>query len=146
MEIRVKHLALSAGMVGGGAGIAFLLAAIFALAAWLPGLAAVSPAPTPVSADAAQEDAEPPAAAACVQCAVVISSREIAPADATDMRGAPAGVKRHELTVRMRDGSTRILAQAGPAVWRTRERMILIGDASVGDAANGMAPIAGNAR
>ena len=71
-------------------------------------------------ADRAADAGEGRAKARCRECGVVESMRALASMEAS------AG---HEITVRMRDGSARVLSDAGPASWRLGERIILIGGA-----------------
>ena len=59
------------------------------------------------------------AKARCDECGVVESMRRVAP-----VGNSPA---LYEITVRMRDGSTRVSSDASPANWRPGEGIILIG-------------------
>lgn len=101
--------------------------------------AAVSPAPT--LENGADEGAEAPdarwpvpaaePAAKCPQCGVIVTVREIVPAD-TEAAGAQSGsqqkklTRQQEVTVRMRDGSLHVFRQASPSIWRVGERMMII--------------------
>lgn len=72
----------------------------------------------------------------CAECGIVESAREIIEAspqgasqsgDGVDHRttnGKP--VKRYEITVRMRDGASRVFVDATPANWRPGERVRFI--------------------
>jgi len=127
--------------MGGIAAVLLSLGALAALIAGMPSVAAVSSAPT--FAPALSTD-EPTSRVRnrCDQCAVVTAVREIGPLEhgihsgpgrrtTTDVGNMMTGegVRRHEVTVRMRDGSIRLIVQAGPANWRVNERLILIGGA-----------------
>ncbi len=103
-------------------------------------VAAVSTDPAAV-ADSIQD--EPPVAASCKQCGVVASMREIRQTEgSSDAPGRPGLIRaslkeaaveptrRYEVTVRMRDGSSRVFLHAPPANWRAGERLILIGGAT----------------
>ena len=104
-----------------------------------PSVAAVAPAPT--SFLAAQAD-EPMLRhrERCEHCAVITSFREIEPLEQGIQSGAGSraaktsetavtakSALRYEVTVRMRDGSARVIEQAQPANWGVNERLILIG-------------------
>jgi len=90
---------------------------------------------------------EPPAQAAppavrayrCAECGVITSTREIeageqsaginAPgrmfsASRGELDGTPA--RNYEITVRLQDGSMRVIRDANPANWRQGERVIII--------------------
>jgi hypothetical protein len=75
----------------------------------------------------------------CPECGVIVSIREIERRDEDSGSGAAGGVtagnrnesevkspKRYEITVRMADGSSRVIAEANPARWRRGERLIVI--------------------
>jgi outer membrane lipoprotein SlyB len=78
----------------------------------------------------------------CPECGVIVAVREIESHDDTGpgtTGGATAGngngtsmttARRHEITVRMADGSSRANYQASPGSWRSGERVIVIGGAS----------------
>ena len=57
--------------------------------------------------------------ARCDECGIVESMRQFAPEE-----NSPAI---YEITVRMRDGSTRVLSDTNPANWRPGERIVVIG-------------------
>ena len=81
-----------------------------AMEAW-PAKAAIAAAPTPVDRELRQQ-------AACGECAVVSSLREI--------RNAQSRISSHEVTVRMQDGSNRVFIAAISENWRAGARLILI--------------------
>ncbi|MBI3525775.1 MAG: hypothetical protein HY066_14855 [Betaproteobacteria bacterium] len=81
--------------------------------------------------------------ARCTECGVFTSSRVIEPAGAGVERGMTGGLvrdarngtpgktaKRYEITLRMRNGSSRVFMDTTPAHWRAGERVILIEGAS----------------
>ena len=53
--------------------------------------------------------------------------------------------RRYDITVRMRDGSIRVIEQAGPANWRVNERLILIGGSSISNEPKAILSIASDA-
>jgi hypothetical protein len=82
----------------------------------------------------------------CEECGVVASTREIdrlavdrgATVPSMVMSGrrndlAMASVKQYEVTVRMKDGSSRVFTDVNPSRWRAGERVILIEGASHSD-------------
>jgi hypothetical protein len=74
---------------------------------------------TPHAADAAvsaPETMETRVSARCPECGVVMTTRALA-------SGAGA---RHEVTVRMSSGASRVFTDANPANWRPGQRVILI--------------------
>jgi hypothetical protein len=91
----------------------------------------------------AQREREASASVRCPECGVVTFTREI------DQRGADVvsgearevltgdhskapkqSTKRYEVSVRMRDGTSRVFVDANPASWRPGERVILVEGAS----------------
>lgn len=117
-----------------------------AVLAWMPGSSAAALLPrdklAPPSArpagEAAQTSLLPTGAGRqlkvkCPECGVIAALREI------EQAGAPAGMtrsnrtgnqekasRRYEVTVRMKDGSSRVFMDAVSAKWRPGERVILI--------------------
>jgi hypothetical protein len=89
----------------------------FAALAVAFGLLAMAPVP------AAAEEAAPRARSRCSNCGVVEAIR----------RMEHGGIKpaSFEFTVRMRDGTTRTSTSASAANWRSGDRIMLIGGASV---------------
>lgn len=78
----------------------------------------------------------------CPECGMIVSMREIERHDEDSGPGAAAGVtaanrdeirvnttRSYEITVRMADGSSRVIYAANPARWRTGERLIVIAGA-----------------
>lgn len=131
------------------------LGAVVVLTTGKPDIAAVLPAPTfPLSVD----EPMPRFRGRCEQCAVVTSIREIGPpgqgihsgtASGTTKRAGSAMAveitRRYEVTVQMRDGSTRVFEQARTENWRMHERLILIGGSSAGREPRAKLDIAGDA-
>ncbi len=66
----------------------------------------------------------------CAECGVVESFREIGQAgegvDAVAGEVAEKGATRYEVTIRMKDGASRVIIDANPANWREGERVTLI--------------------
>lgn len=75
----------------------------------------------------------------CPECGVVVSMQRIQGRDETALRttgdaraGNPEGTPgkmsgRYAITIRMSDGSIRVIDDANPPQWRTGERLIVIG-------------------
>jgi len=76
----------------------------------------------------------------CPECGVIVSVRQIERRTEDNGPGAAAGAApgngdelqvttnwTYEITVRMSDGSSRVVEDANPAEWRTGERLIVIG-------------------
>lgn len=73
----------------------------------------------------------------CAECGVVVSTREIEQLGRSGevLRGGQNEIsgkhpKRHEVTIRMKDGSSRVFLDAHPVNWRPGERIIFIQGAS----------------
>lgn len=98
----------------------------------VPALDWTAPAPVPIAGKAR-------AKARCAECGEVVSMREIERHD-EDYSPAAAGgatastgdrirvkaARSYEITVRMADGSSRVIDDANPARWRTGQRLIVI--------------------
>lgn len=154
-EIRTPLLRLQTGGIVVGL---LSLGAVTALMAGMPSVAAVSPAPTFPLAVSANEP-KPRFRDRCEECAVVTSIREIEPPEHGIRSGAGSrttkdagnvvtgeSTRRYEVTVQMRDGSTRVIEQARPASWRMNERLILIGGSSISKEPKALLAIASDAR
>jgi len=113
-------------LIGGGAAILFATAGITAAQAWI---AASSKAVVADELPAQGTGPEAHVSLKCAECGVVESTREIRqPGEGVD-RGAAAGERpgsRYEVTVRMKDGASRVFLDANPANWRPGERVTLI--------------------
>lgn len=129
------------------------LGALAALIAVMPSVAAVSPAPTAAHVVSAIEP-KLRYRDGCEQCAVVTAIREIEPLGHEGHSGAGSSAtkdignvmteesaRRYDITVRMRDGSIRVIEKAGPANWRVDERLILIGGTSISNESEAIMPI-----
>jgi outer membrane lipoprotein SlyB len=77
--------------------------------------------------------------ASCAECGEIVSFREIERHDEDTVPGAAGGetagnadkpranpTRNYEITIRMADGSSRVIDGANPARWRTGERLIVI--------------------
>ncbi len=75
----------------------------------------------------------------CAECGLIVSMREIAGSHADFQRAGTGGMtaehlieaplkasRRYEITLRMADGSIRVISHDRPASWRAGERAILI--------------------
>jgi hypothetical protein len=107
----------------------FCAAGIAAFMAWMPPaianpedatLAELSPMPAQPAREkgdmaSAGEVSDTPSRTTCAECGVIESVREI------DMRSeqAAASTRSYEVTIRFRDGSTRVLTEATPRMWRS---------------------------
>jgi hypothetical protein len=132
------HLTLLAG------GIAAILIggiAIGSLALSAPGFNAnVEPSDPPEAAAAPAIAALDARAYRCAECGVILSTRAIeAPDEKTGVNtsrriAAGGGIERkafrnYEITIRLRDGSLRVITDANPARWRHGERVKVIAGA-----------------
>ena len=92
----------------------------------------------------AKREARP--ASRCPECGVIVSMREIQRHDKDAAPGAAEGTtapngeeirakttRSYEITVRMADGSSRVIEDANPAEWRTGESLIVIGGVKTAD-------------
>jgi outer membrane lipoprotein SlyB len=127
-----------------GGGIAAILVsgiAIASLAISAQGSSGVFSAAEPLEAAAAPAIAAPDASASrCAECGVIESMRKIeaqaensgvnapgriAAGNRGEIEGEPVG--NYAITIRLRDGSMRVITDAHPARWRPGERVHLIG-------------------
>lgn len=141
-------------LIGGVAVILLGTCAIAAVVAWMPtstdmaGVVFVldklrAPPAGPVGAQAqippARAEGDARVRVKCAECGVVESTREIEqrgegvdPATAGGVtRGGRTEIpgkstKSYEVTVRMKDGSSRVFMDTNPVNWRPRERVIII--------------------
>lgn len=106
-------------LVTGIAAILFSTAAATSapLLNWLHNLPAAD-ASVQAQVDALPDTAEPRPRTKCPQCGVVESMQRVA--------GEGNSPTLFEITVRLRDGSTRVSRHASPAQWRLGERIIVI--------------------
>jgi hypothetical protein len=149
---RSRYLLL---LIVGSAVILFSTAGIAAIMGWLPATAGDSgdilergnvPAALAARDALTVQTAPAPAAggkhakARCPECGVIVSMREIDAGEAgTDLAGVTAAgnkplsgasAGRYEITIRLADGSRRVIEHVDPASWRQGERLILIDGAS----------------
>ncbi len=119
--------------------ILFSSAGIAHIAGWNPAL------DSDTSSDAGDVQvpgALPAVKVKCAECGVIVSMREIelsndstgfditGKAAAGDLNSTQAkSTKSHELTIRLADGSIRVISEANPARWRLGERVVVIGGA-----------------
>jgi hypothetical protein len=115
-----------------------LLSAIAGVTARIPTVFAEVLAPNPEVQNVA-DDPEFLPGWTCRQCAVVTSTRELSHMGECPYPGAAQPASRYEVTVRMRDGSIRILPPDRAVVWRVGERMVLIGGELAGQPPRGTA-------
>jgi hypothetical protein len=74
----------------------------------------------------------------CTECGVVVSVTDIRPEQRGDddlaaramSRVAAAPGKHYEVTLRMRDGSSRVFLESNPGNWRRGERVVVIAGAA----------------
>jgi hypothetical protein len=134
------HLRLLVG------GIAAILVSGIALGSLAIRAQDISPMRTPARPTAATPEpgiAETGAGAhRCAECGVIESTREFEPSDAKTGTGASGRIavcsraetgrkatRSHEITVRLRDGSVRVITDAKPARWRHGEQVTIIAGA-----------------
>lgn len=119
-------------LIAGIAVILFSSAGIAHIAGWHPG-SSDGAAGVPVI------DALPAVKARCDECGVIVSVRDIELRNESTGSGATGetvagnnneaqvqSTKSHELTIRLADGSSRVINEASPAHWRLGERVIVI--------------------
>jgi len=95
----------------------------------------------PVAVTAEQAAGNARARGRCAECGMIVSVRQIethvkgaghgaTAARASDQGELPApSIGHYEITVRLADGSSRVINDANPASWRPGERLIVIGGA-----------------
>ena len=151
MKTRANETPYLPLLIGGVAVILLGAAGIAAVMAWTPVSADVAgavfaldkfpmPLARPVGTQAqispTQAEGDVRVRVKCPECGVVVSTREI---DQLGEGGAPKGGRNempgtsamsYEVTIRMKDGSSRTFMDANPANWRPGERMIFIESAS----------------
>ncbi len=140
MNIQAKmaqHLPL---LTGGIAAILVSGIAIASLALSAQGFNdAVAPPETPAAAVVAANAALPRRSYRCADCGVIESTREIDAPDANGEIEAPDRVaggnssatgpkllRTYEITIRLRDGTMRVIRDAKPAKWRHGEPVTII--------------------
>jgi outer membrane lipoprotein SlyB len=135
---KLMHLPL---LLGGIAAILVSGIAIGSLALSAQGYSGLVAADEPPDAAAAPAIAALDARAyRCAECGVIVSTRAIeAPAETTGVNASfriVAGgeierkpVRNYEITIRLRDGSMRVITDANPAKWRHGERVKIIAGA-----------------
>jgi hypothetical protein len=119
-------------LIAGVAVILFSSAGIAHIVGWIPiasGDAGSALAP----------DGLPAVKGRCAECGLIVSMREIELRNESAGSGATGrglagkqgetkekSTRRHELTIRLADGSSRVITEANPAKWRVGERVIVI--------------------
>ncbi len=134
------HLPL---LVGGIAAILVSGIAIASLALSAQGFSdVVAPAEAPEAAEVAASAAPAARALRCAECGVIESTREIeAPDEKSAVKssgriaaGSRGGIgakplRNYEITIRLRDGTMRVITDAKPASWRRGEPVTIIAGA-----------------
>lgn len=132
-----RHLPL---LVGGIAAILVSGIAVASIAMSARGFDRVQAFAEPSEAAAEAAAAAPRARAyRCAECGVIESTRKIeAPGEKAGINASrrvaggnrgeieAQAVQNHEITIRLRDGSMRVITDAHPARWRYGERVIII--------------------
>ena len=118
--------------------IAGLLVILFS-SAGIARIAGWNPIPGDGAGNVLVHDRLPTVKARCAECGVIVSMRGI------ELRNASTGfgttgrdrdetpvksTRSHELTIRLADGSSRVINAAGPAKWRLGEHVIVIDGAN----------------
>lgn len=128
-------------LITGIAVILFSTAGFARIVGWGPNSAGASgEGLAPDQMPAVQTMSEAGANARCAECGMFVSMREVASEDTVSGAAGRAmagnrdeiGVKTtrsYEITIRMADGSTRVIEAANPARWRRGERLIVIAGA-----------------
>ncbi len=128
-------------LIGGIAAILVSGIAIGSLAISAQGFNGVFVPARPPEATAAPAIAAPRARALrCAECGVIESTREIEAPDERTGVGAPGRIvaggeiegkraRNYEITIRLQDGSMRVITDANPARWRYGERVTIIAGA-----------------
>jgi hypothetical protein len=128
-------------LVGGIAAILVSSIAIGSLAITAPGFNGVFASGEPPEAAAAPAVAAPPTRAyRCAECGVIESTREIEARDKSSRANASGRIaaggeieetraRNYEITIRLQDGSMRVITDANPARWRYGERVTIIAGA-----------------
>jgi hypothetical protein len=112
-------------------GLAAILLGVSGIAAVTVGL------PTTTALAAVEEVAAPRGRVKCAECGIVESTRDVGPAGAAldpgtkdEVTRGGRNAKRYQVTVRMKDGTSRVFLEAHPAHWRAGERVTFIDGAS----------------
>jgi outer membrane lipoprotein SlyB len=126
---RFPHLPL---LIAGIAVILFSSAGIAHIVGWIPTASGNT-------GNAFVPEALPAVKGRCAECGVIVSMREIEVHDRSGRSGAATEVvgdnsdetreksnRRHELTIRLADGSSRVIIEENSAKWRLEERVIVI--------------------
>jgi hypothetical protein len=139
MEVRPGKFSRLFLLIAGGAAILFGTLGFARMSGWSPGLVSdpleVSALDQEVPAVTSEAGARP----RCPECGVIVSMREIEKHGTSSDPGAPVEMtagdqdgmqvksnKHYEITVRMADGSSRLIYHANPARWRSGERLMVI--------------------
>ena len=136
--IKSRHLSM---LIMGIAVIVFGAAVSAAIMRWLP-VATAQTVGDSVQTPSGQADGQVRAKSRCPGCGVIVSMREIDGQDEKACSGATGTVADgiqdgipgrltggYEITVRMADGSSRVIEAANAAAWRRGERLIVIAGA-----------------
>jgi outer membrane lipoprotein SlyB len=130
-------------LITGIAVILFSTAGFARIVGWGPNSAGASgDGLAPDQMPAVRTMSEARADARCAECGMFVSMREVESEEDTGA-GAAGGAttgsrdetrvkttRRYEITIRMADGSARVIGDANPARWRAGERLIVIGGAN----------------
>jgi hypothetical protein len=98
-------------------------AATVPMAAWAPGSTSNAAGPVTAALPLVAAVANPHLSTRCQTCGVVQIVRKL--------KAVGVSAASYELTVRLRDGTTRISSHSGPVGWRVGDSIMLIGDARV---------------
>lgn len=140
MKTRADKPAFRPQLITGIAIVLFSTAAIARMLGWGPNSAGDSGDTFVLDQAAAATTSAPRARLKCPECGEIVSMRETArhvenvgPGTADGMTAGTWDETRvkstriYEITVRMADGSSRVIDHANPAGWRPGERVIIIG-------------------
>lgn len=122
MNAQTKLGATRMLLIAGAAVILLGTSGIAAVTGWVPSSTKNAAVGADAQRDPAPVEGGPRIRVSCAECAVVLSKRKI--------EQAGAGAKGYEITVRMKDGSSRAFIEANSANWRPGQRLILIDGAA----------------
>ncbi|MFZ2855250.1 MAG: hypothetical protein WAZ34_14230 [Rhodocyclaceae bacterium] len=119
-------------MIAGAALLLLLLAAFGAsgVAAWGKNTSEMADTAEAPDVQPIASESEARSRTRCSACGVVESARRIGQQNRPAHDGPSGNAARYEITIRMRDGTSRVFIDTNPTNWQVGERVSLIGGAS----------------